>query len=439
MQQGIRIAIVCAAFPPETIVAGRMAFDLAAHLSEHGHDVRAVCPYPSRPLGTRFTEFEDEKGIVKKVVRGVTIIRVPSYTSPESQLWRRMRESWSFGHWVARVLADSAWRPAVVYEDSWPMLAQGLIAARCRKFGIPRVTHIMDTYPESAFAKVPGWCALAVGKPLFCLDRANARQALKVVTVSESMRRTYESSRGVPANRLEVIHTWQDEGPFAHRFDRVQVASRYNVDPRRFTFAYLGNIGAVAGVEHLICSFQEANLTDAQMLIIGQGSRKDTCVQLAARMRARVQFISDPEVAHVPMLQSLADVCLLPLKRGAAYSSVPSKLSAYMLSGKPVLAAVDADSDSARLIRAAECGCVVEPEDVETLAQKMHELHSWAPGALAAAGARGRTFALAHLSKAQGVRKLAGIVLEAAGLASHESERALGSLFSEKTMNCYEY
>jgi glycosyltransferase involved in cell wall biosynthesis len=273
----------------------------------------------------------------------------------------------------------------------------------------------MDTYPESAFAKIPEWAAAFVGTPLLFIDKTNALQASKVVTVSENMRKTYESTRGVPAHKLEVVRTWQDEEPFVRQFDRRATAKRYNVEPDRFCFAYLGNIGAVAGVEHLIRSFGKAKLNGAQLLIIGQGSRKEACVQLAGQTKARIQFLSDPEVANVPMLQSLADVCLLPLKRGAAFSSIPSKLSAYMLSGKPVLASVDTGSDSAELIRTARCGWVVDPEDVGALSQKMGELHSWDATALATTGTNGRAYALTNLSKTRGVKKLAGVILEAAG------------------------
>ena len=147
-------------------------------------------------------------------------------------------------------------------------------------------------------------------------------------------------------------------------------------------------------------------------------------MQLARQSQANIQFLADPEMANVPLLQSLADVCLLPVKRGAASSSIPSKLSAYMLSGKPVLASVDANSDSARLIRTADCGWVVEPEDRTALAQTMRELCSQATGTLAATGARGRGYALEHLSKKQGVKKLAAIILEAVG-RKREPETAL--------------
>jgi hypothetical protein len=107
----------------------------------------------------------------------------------------------------------------------------------------------------------------------------------------------------------------------------------------------------------------------------------------------------------------MADVCLLPLKRGAASSSIPSKLSAYMFSEKPVLATVDDDSDTAKVIRDAACGWIGPPEDQEWLSAKMKKIVSLATSEIFTLGANGREFALDHFSKQQGVKRLAELVI----------------------------
>ena len=81
---------------------------------------------------------------------------------------------------------------------------------------------------------------------------------------------------------------------------------------------YLGNIGPVAGVDFLIQAFHRAAIENSQLLIIGDGSAKNKCVEMVDRLRiANARFISDPVVKNVPLIQSMANVCLLPLKRGA--------------------------------------------------------------------------------------------------------------------------
>ena len=228
------------------------------------------------------------------------------------------------------------------------------------------------------------------------------------------MRRTYVENRGLASEKVITILDWVDERRFATMPARVEACAYYGIPADRFTFLYLGNIGPVAGVEGLIEAFHAAGLKQAQLVIAGDGSAKAACVELAQRLGVNnVRFISDPDANNVPLLQSLGQVCLLPMRKGAGMSSIPSKLMTYLLSAKPMLAAVDADSDTARAISEAQCGWVEEPENVQALAMKLAEIATLPSADLMAMGQRGRAYGLANYSKAAGVRKLANVILDA--------------------------
>jgi hypothetical protein len=126
-----------------------------------------------------------------------------------------------------------------------------------------------------------------------------------------------------------------------------------------------------------------------------------------------VHFISDPDAANVPLLQSMAHVCLLPMKSGTGMSSIPSKLPAYLFSSKPVLATVDPDSDTARLIQEAECGWVGLSEDLDWLACKMREISVMPEDQLTVRGFNGQKFGLKNFSKSRCVNQLAQVILSA--------------------------
>jgi glycosyltransferase involved in cell wall biosynthesis len=191
---------------------------------------------------------------------------------------------------------------------------------------------------------------------------------------------------------------------------------RYGVQNDRFSFLYLGNIGPVAGVDFLIQAFNLAAIENTQLLIVGDGSAKDKCVKMVDSLRIpNVRFISDPDVQNVPLIQSMSNVCLLPMKRGAGISSIPSKLAAYMFSAKPVLAAVDENSDTARAILQAKGGWVSEPENIERLAAKMKQIVSVSHQELKKIGQNGREYGLLHFTKSKGVSRLAEIILTVGG------------------------
>jgi glycosyltransferase involved in cell wall biosynthesis len=410
------VVIVNAVYPPEPAVSAQIGRDLAEYLAGTGANVMVLCPYPSRPFGVEYSEFRPSAVPRAADENGVRVIRLPSFSEPRSRLAGRMRESLSFGWHVCRYLDRHSINPDVIYANSWPLFSQAIVAGHCARRGIPLVLHIQDIYPESLLNKLPGPCRAAMAWPLARLDRWTARQAAQLVVISENMRRIYVGARGVAEAKVATIPGWLDERRFETPPDKNAASARYGVPADRFTFLYLGNIGPAAGVELLIDAFGRAGLPRAQLVIVGDGSAKSDCMRRAKNLKlGRVFFVSDPDVANVPLLQSLGDVCLLPLRKGAGMSSIPSKLMAYLLSAKPVLATVDAESDTARSIREAQCGWVGEPGNTAWLAKKMIELVDTPTAELDGYGELGRRYGRAHFSRGEGVKRLGMVVLNTAG------------------------
>lgn len=100
---------------------------------------------------------------------------------------------------------------------------------------------------------------------------------------------------------------------------------------------------------------------------------------------------------------------LLTTRKAGSLTSVPSKLIAYMLLGRPVLATVDAKSDTARIIREAECGLSIEPENSEMMADHIRKLIK-VPEELNRMGKRGRHYAEKHFYRKTCVPKLIDII-----------------------------
>ncbi len=369
------IVIVTAVYPPEPVVSARMASDLAHFFADRGDQVTVICPQPSRPANADYSQFRNSVAPVVTHADGIVVVRVPSYAAPESRLLPRLYESWSFGSHFCRYLAQCKEKPSVMYVNAWPLLAQVQIMRYAKRQKIPVILQVMDIYPESLVGKLPPTMRDIVSLPLLKLDRWIAQKSQAVVVISENMRRTYIESRQVPANRVVTIPTWQDESLFDQAPDRTEACRRYDIPENFFTFLYLGNIGPVAGVNFLIRAFHKAAIDAAQLVIVGDGSAKADCIKLVERLKvSHVHFVSDPDSANVPLLQSMAHICLLSMKSGTGMSSIPSKLPAYLFSAKPVLATVDTGSDTARLIQEAQCGWVGAPEDLNWLASKIERL-----------------------------------------------------------------
>jgi len=406
----VNIAIVSAVYPPEPVVSAQMGRDLAVHLAKQGHRVQVMCPSPSRPIGANYDDLKATQGPLVRMEEGVEVVRLPSFTAPESKFLLRMRESASFGRHVVRYMGAMREKPDVVYMNAWPLFAQAGISNFCFRYGIPLILQVMDIYPESLLQKLPACVRRMVKAPLLWMDRRIARRVNHVVVISHSMRRYFAQTRCLDLQKISMIHTWCDDAQFAEMPERTVCFDRYKMRSDRFTFLFLGNIGPVAGVELLERAFHSAKLQNAQLIIAGDGSAKEECIRLKERLGLTdTFFISDPDVTHTPYLLGMADACLLPMQMGCANSSIPSKLMAYMLSGRPIISSVDRDSDTAQCIRDADNGWVGEPENVHWLADKMREVAAMPIEDLAWLGSNGQNYGIRHFGKTSGVSKLAQI------------------------------
>jgi glycosyltransferase involved in cell wall biosynthesis len=413
----LNISIISAVYPPEPQVSARMSWDLANYLTAQGYCVTVLCPQPSRPLNTDYSQFTNPDAAVVLYEESIKVVRLPSFAAPESSIFARMRESISFGKSVSNYLIADREKPDVLYVNAWPLFAQAMIARFANKSAVPIVLQIMDIYPEWFTGKLPALLRAVISLPLKWLDARIASTAVKVSVISENMRRTYMESRGVSAESVVTIPTWQDENAFENVPARSACCQRYGISHLPFTFLFLGNIGPVAGVDFLIRAFAEADIPDTQLVIAGGGASKSDCVSLVNHLNlSNVHFISDPDFANVPVLQGLAHVCMLPMKRGAGMSSIPSKLPSYLFSAKPVIATVDRDSDTARFVRESECGLVGDAEDLAWLVHAMKEVAQMSMEELDAIGQRSKKFGLAHFSKSYGVVRLANTIMQVAGV-----------------------
>lgn len=411
----LRIAIVNAVYPPEPVASAHIGRDLARRLAGDGARVTVLCPFPTRPMGVEFPGYTGHRVARVDLEDGVEVVRLPSFTAPGPGLAGRLRENLSFGSQACRYLAREVPQADVIYANPWPLFSQAMIARHCARRGIPLVLHVQDVYPEALRSKLPVLVQGGAFLALTALDRWSLRRATRVVVISENMRRTCVDNRGLVPERVVTIPNWVDERLFASLPSRAEACARYGLPEEKFTFLYLGNIGPVAGVDLLIAAFRAARLPQAQLVIAGDGSAKAACVEMAKDLGVEsARFISSPDVENVPLRQSLGHAFLLPLRKGAAMSSIPSKLASYLLSGRPILASVDDGSDTARCIREAKCGWVGEPEDVGWLARQMAEAAALPADTLARMGANGREYGLKHFSRAQGVEQLASVVREAA-------------------------
>lgn len=388
-----RVLLISAVFPPEPVVSATLAMDLYRELTSQGHHVQVLCPRPSRPMGFAFSD---------GVAADVNVCHLPSYFAPGPNPLKRLWESISFGWHCYRFIKAAQAKYDLVYLNSWPLFSQAFIVKACVQGGMPSAVHVQDMYPESLVNKLPSWLGRLVSVLLMPIDRYVLSRASRVIVISAKMKDYLRATRHLPEEKMVTVINWQDESPFIS----YRPAGEALPGEEKLTFMYCGNVGPVAGIDVLIDGFAQAGMVQARLVIAGSGSYRDAYVTHARKYQGcDIQFWDVP-AGKVPEMQSRADVMLLPLRKGAAASSIPSKLPAYMFSAKAVLAALDGDSDTAGAIRAADCGVICPPESPEAIAEAMCRIAQSPREQLDRWGQNGRQYALAHFTRSKNLRVL---------------------------------
>ncbi len=390
------ILIISVVYPPEPVVSAKLSADLYHALKNSGRQVKVLHPKPTRPNGFNFD---------KEIQCGPDEVTTNSFVCPQMSKTGRMRESWSFGEECSKYIKDHHGEISCIYANSWPMFSQKAIVKASMKYAIPCLIHVQDVYPESLTNKMTGLMGKLVHSVFLPLDRYILKNSSRIIAISEKMRTYLSQSREIDCDKISVVINWQDEKDFIS-YQEQHAPEVHD----RFTFMYMGNIGPVAGVDLLIDAFVKAQMDNASLVIAGSGSMKESLKEKAS-LHKNIEFWDVPN-GKVPEIQSKADVMLLPIKKGAASSSIPSKLPAYMFSAKPIIGCVDEDSDTAEAIRGANCGWVIEPEDPDKLAKAMRMAVALDGAILGEYAKHAQQYGLKHFSKMENLKKLVSIIEE---------------------------
>ena len=402
----MQIIIVSCVAPPETIVAGRVNWDIANDQIDRGNKVVIITPRSSRPIG----KFQVGKEFDETYANGLRHICIKSYIHPAGGLWGRILESISFGFHSARAIKKEGIDFDVIYCMPWPFLGQLIFLFANYRHRKRVVFNVQDLYPESFLNKIKirplNWFLFS----LVWLDKFIAKQVGHLTVVSDSMVDVYVNNRKIEPEKITLIENWQDERPFLqNRSSKEQVFQKYGLrglEGKR-VFMYLGNIGPVAGVDDILKDLVDAQIADTIAIVIaGAGTMRSVCEDIVNKHNiSYVKFIDiGIGIDSVVELQSIADVLLLPMKIGTAASSIPSKLIAYMFSAKAIISSADYGSATYNAIINAKCGWIKAPDN--RWVEIIKDVSIACGDDLKRFGANGREYALSRYSRIGGLDKL---------------------------------
>jgi colanic acid biosynthesis glycosyl transferase WcaI len=384
----MHLVVLCPHFDPDTAPTGRVMTRIVAELAARGHHIDVVTALPW------YRHHRVEPGWEARVARREvmawgSITRVNPFANDDKRnVARRALGFLGFsgltlgvagaaGGWLRRADAVIAMSPPLTMGVTGRLVAW---SHRC-----PFVFNIQDVFPDAAVA-TGAISNRAIIRGASWLERVSYRLADAVTALSDDLASNV-AAKLPPRKRgkVRMIPNFVDTTSIEPG-DRM-TAYRKELDiGDEPVVLYAGNIGFSQSLDLVVAAAER--LPHVTFLVNGDGSQRAELEQRAEGL-PNVRFGRYVPPERLGELLATGDLHVVPLRRGLARVSVPSKTYSILAAGRPVLAAIDADTAIPRLLAASGAGISVPPDDVDKFTTAVAELVA-VPERLAAMGAAGR-------------------------------------------------
>ncbi len=353
---------------PEFGSAPILMNELASYLSSRGHDVEVVTTIPRPPHHKNF--------------RG----RIYQKESANEFSIKRFRTNFTVHH-IGRLIAWSIYTGfsilnllAVKKGDvlflRLPPLQLGVTGFFAKKFRRAKILQsVQDIHPdlsiESGLLK-KSW-AIRLAKRF---EKWIYRGSDEIVVISEGFKQNLEE-KNLSSAKITVIPNWVDTNILQPQPKDNPLSQKLFLN-NKFVLMYSGTISlsSYLSLERILeAAHALKNEVDLSFVFVGEGLKKPDLIQKAKELDLNnVTFLEFQPYEDLPFLLATSDVLFVPLDKEKTQLSVPSKLYNYISAGRPILGLTDSTSEVAQIINEANCGLIADPEDVNSIVEKILEM-----------------------------------------------------------------
>ena len=314
---------------------------IGAGLKADGFDVVILKP---RSLN-KYESFEGHSGIFKKVQKQVRV---------------------SFD--LVFQLRKAIQKKSVVFTGTNPAIFLCLMPLLKGLFGFKWVLLVHDVFPDNLLAAD----LVKRNNPLFKIAKYYFSWVYaapdKLLCIGRDMEVLLRQKTGGQARTI-FVPNWANE-------DDVYPMSRSELDffknygwEDHVVFQFFGNIGRVQGVDNLLKAISLVKAKNAAFIFIGGGAMVPVVEKfIEAHPNKSIKFIGPIPLAQKNKGLAMCDVALVSLEAGMFGLGVPSKSYFSLAAGKPILAAVDADSEIGLMLAEYPIGWRCDPGSPQQLA-----------------------------------------------------------------------
>lgn len=358
----IRVAILGINYAPEPTGIAPYTTGLAAGLTARGHDVRVLTGYPHYPQwkrvpsGSRLRCYDQ--------INAVRVRRLNHYVPRDPSLVGRVAMEMTFG---LQVLTSRWGEPDVVVCVTPPLLTATMSAVRARlTWRRPAVGMLVHDLYGRGVTETGAMSGIAA-RVVSALESATLRLADDVVVIHTGFSTDLVEQLGVDPRRIREIRNWNHVRP-PDPSASAAFRDEHRWGPDEVVVLHAGNMGQKQGLENVIAAAELAarNGSRTRFVLLGDGNQRASLQAAGAGLKT-LEFLPPVSEDDFPAALGAADVLLVNERPGVAQMAVPSKLTSYFRSGKPILAATSSAGFTAGELAASGAGVCVPADRPDLL------------------------------------------------------------------------
>lgn len=361
-------------FPPEGNAPATRTYEHAIRWVKAGHKVTVVTCVPNFPEGKVFEGYKNTWYQTHEL-DGINVVRVKTFITANEGFVKRILDYMSF--MVTGFFAGLFQKKPDVIVATSPQFfcacAGWALSAVRRK---PFVFELRDIWPASITtvgAMKDSFAICVLEKiELFLYRRADS-----IVSVTHAFKQEL-IERGVDGKKIDVVLNGVDLTKYEPSREKdANLSVQYGLNGK-FVAGYIGTHGMAHGLEHIVAVAERLqDYDDIRIVFAGGGAARQKVVDLVEKNQLKNVVLIDRQPKDMmPKLWSICDVSLVPLVNKALFKTViPSKIFECMGMGIPTVMSVP-DGEATQLVRETASGLVVEPENIQHIADAVLKLYS---------------------------------------------------------------
>ncbi len=382
-----KVVIVTTNYWPEPTGTAPFATDLAEALNLEGDVVNILTTYPHYPWWSIPHEYQNLQNPYLGE-GGISIFRTRNYIPKSSNLLTRLVYELSLLKNLlkcAERIETSKMDYVVTIGSSFAGHFVGKKFAKQNK--IPLLIIIHDLIGKGLEQSgIPGGKIISTLVQL--LESRNLKKASGIAVISPAMKNALKEM-GVESDKVSLIPLYGTNTIPELRRSTAKMTNGW--DPNTFAVVHSGNMGNKQHLETLIDAAKILSFeTGITFYLVGHGNQEAHLKKLAKGLK-NLHFIPAVKDKDFPNVLGGADLLLVSERASQLEMSLPSKLTSYFFSNRPVIASVPIGGATAQYLEGL--AQIVPAENPKLLAKeimymKLNQTHSSLLAAKALAYAR---------------------------------------------------